>query len=99
MPVLAHARNVEKGQRKGEEHQGGLGKNNDFPLGEIIDEWPREEREEQHGQKLKGGDNAKLEGRMGHFQHEPRQSHVLHPGADERYKLAGKEETKISMPQ
>jgi hypothetical protein len=99
VPVLDHAREVEQGQRKGEEHQGGLGKNDYFPLGEIIDEGPRKEREEQHGQKLQGGDYAKLEGRMGHLQHEPRLSHVLHPRSDEGHELPGKEKSEISVPQ
>src|SRR5262245_10116391 len=65
----------------------------------AIDENAGKRRQYQRGDLPPKPDDAEKEGRTRETKHEPARCDARDPGADERYALAGEEETIVSMRQ
>jgi hypothetical protein len=96
VPVLNDIRKGEDAEKDGLEGEERLGDDQEAALGDTINEGASEERKEKHRRKLERSNNAQCEGRFRKFEHEPRLSGGLHPGASQGQQLRRPVEAEIA---
>ena len=88
-PDLDHFDFHQHPQDQGQEHEDGLGDEEQPELGGVVGHHPAEEGKQEHRQGLERPHQAQIEGGVGEHQDQPAEGHGLHPGAGEGDHLAG----------
>ena len=96
-PDLDDVGEDEDGQDRGEDHHRGLGRDQDASLGQRIGGDPGEQAEDDDRDELGGGHDAEPDRVVGQLEDEPRLGDLLHPGADQRDRLAAEEQPVVAV--
>ena len=89
MPELHNLKEGEKAQDQGQNHQDGLGGDENAALPEAIHQSACIQGEKHHGKELDGGHKAQAEGGAGEFQDQPGLGDALDPGPYQGEDLPG----------
>ena len=96
-PDLDDAGDDEHGEDRGEDHHRDLGRDQDPALGQGVRGDAGEQAEDHDRDELGGRDDAEPDRIVGQLEDEPRLGDLLHPGPDQRDRLAGEEQPVVAM--
>ena len=97
-PIVMSSRPREPPERGGLEAKQRLGDLDETQLVGAVDDHARMQRQQQHRERLRRGDEADQERAVRELERHPALGHDLHPGADQRQRLTEPEQAKVPVP-